>query len=126
MPQGHRDHSRARSITAAEAVVSGSCSNSYRTEDAQKAFDIAKELTTPLNINQFPESIKAKYLTEALELNEQCKKEVTELLSTHKDTLERLTEALLKYEILDADQVNKIIAGESLDPEPEDTQPEIA
>jgi cell division protease FtsH len=40
---------------------------------------------------------------------------VKELLEAHKDKMEALTQALLKYETLDAEDVKRILNGETLD-----------
>jgi cell division protease FtsH len=46
-----------------------------------------------------------------------------EVLSTHKDALERIARALLEREVLDGEEVNRLLRGEQLSPRRPDEQP---
>ena len=48
---------------------------------------------------------------------EQCYAEALELLGNHREPVERIVKALLKYETLDADEVDALIKGEPLERE---------
>jgi cell division protease FtsH len=48
-------------------------------------------------------------------LIEEAYAKVTELIKAQEDKMEALTQALLKYETLDAEDVKQILAGETLD-----------
>jgi cell division protease FtsH len=69
----------------------------------------------------------------ALRIDQEVKRIVTEsyqralaVLEEHRAGLQALADALLAREVLDADQVHRIIAGKSIDEPPSPTQPPAA
>jgi len=53
--------------------------------------------------------------SEVKRITEEAYKKAKELIETNKDKLERIAKALLKYETLDADDVELILEGGKLD-----------
>ena len=49
---------------------------------------------------------------------EEARRETAELLRVHRSELERLAEALLIHEILDAEEIDRVLRGETLEPPP--------
>jgi len=96
---------------AAEQIILGASSYSYRKEAAQQAFDIMLALVSKgLAVDKFPDTLKAQYLEKALALRDVCEKEVTALLEANKETLLAITQALLAKESLTGAEV-ALLAG---------------
>lgn len=95
---------------AAEKIVLGSCGYSYHADDSQRAFEIAKSIAFGgIDINAFPDEIKAKYLEKALALKAQCETEITQLLEQHKDVLQKIAAALEKNQTLTLADIQQLM-----------------
>jgi len=98
---------------AAEKILLGSCGYSYNQECSHLSFAIAKSIASKgLDLNQFSNELKNKYLEKALQIQEQCEAEITELLTKHKDKLQKLADALLEQQTLTGYEADKVVGIE--------------
>ncbi len=72
----------------------------------------------------YSEAIALEIDHEVKRIIEECYRQARELLEERGDTLRQLVEALLKYEVLDSEEVDCILAGESLPREKAETNKE--
>ncbi|TET34807.1 AAA family ATPase [Candidatus Dependentiae bacterium] len=95
----------------AEELLLGSCSYSCHAEaDRHNALTLAKSIAFEgYDVKTMPKHIQIEKYNQALALIEQCKQEVKELLAKNKDSLKRLSDALLEHKTLDRDQVAEVL-----------------
>lgn len=101
----------------AEKILLGGSSYSYHGNDEEKAFGIAvKMVARGVNIHHIPSDMecKNKYFNEANALLRQFEKEVTELLTAHKDALAHIARELKTHKDLTGAQIEQIIKHGSL------------
>jgi len=97
-----------------EDILLGGSGHSYNNVSQQEALKTALTLAAEgVGTKNMPQEIKDKYYSKALEIIEQCKKELREILEQNKQHLENIYNALLQEKTLDAQQVKEIIDGES-------------
>lgn len=102
---------------ATEKLMLGSCGYSCHKKDTEEALSIAMRLVCAgINPNSLPTLIQKQKYDEALELLNQCEKEVTLLLEQHKDTLENIITELQANGTLTSQEIAEIV---------EDTESEL-
>lgn len=95
---------------AAEKILLGSCGYSYHPEDSQRAFNFAKSIAFEgIAVHLLTEDLKSRYQKKALALREQWEAEVVELLTQHKDKLERVAQALKERESLSRQEILELM-----------------
>ena len=95
----------------AEELLLGSCAYSCHAEsDKLNALSLAQSIAFEgYDMKTMPKHIQNKKYDAVFAIIEQCKNEVRELLTQNKDTLNKLSEELLKHQTLDHLQVNEIV-----------------
>ncbi len=102
---------------AAEELLLGSSGYGYHQEAATAAFGIAQSIVSEgINLKDLPESLRATYISKALELKKQHASEIKALLAKHKDKLKLLTDALLKKHTLTGKEAAQIVGLPYKDP----------
>lgn len=102
----------------AEHILLGGTCYSYHGEDRENAFAMAAKIVARgINVHHIPNEMecKNKYFNQALALLDQYEKEVTELLTTHQDTLAAIARELKAHKDLTGAQVSAIVEYGSLD-----------
>jgi cell division protease FtsH len=95
----------------AEEIISGSCGYSVHAQDMEHALALAESLAFEgLEMKNLPKHIQKERFDEAFAILAQCKKEVTKLLTQHRDKLELIIAALQDRETLTAQDMREIMA----------------
>jgi len=98
-----------------EEILGVSSGNSYNTDSNQQALEIALRIISEgIDLENMPKNIKATYYQNALNLVQTCKNEVRTLLTQNKAHLENLSQALLTYKTLNAEQIQQLMKGENI------------
>jgi cell division protease FtsH len=63
---------------------------------------------------EYSEATAIKIDQEVKRIADQCFRKTKEILQSHRENVERIAQALLKYEVLDGEEVDKILAGEEI------------
>lgn len=96
----------------AEEIISGSCGYSVHAKDMEHALALAESLAFEgLEVKNLPKHIQKERFDEAFAILAQCKKELTELLITHRHELELIIAALQENQTLTSSEIKEIIDG---------------
>jgi len=96
---------------ASEELLTGSCGYSC-SQGMENALPIALSITCEgLDYLKLPKHAQKERFDRAIELLDECKRQVTELLAQHRDEVEAVAKALLEKETLSAAQIEEICAN---------------
>lgn len=99
----------------AEEIMSGSCGYSVHAADMEHALALAESLAFEgLEMKNLPKHIQKERFDEAFAILAQCKKEVTELLTLHRDKLELIIAALQERETLTTADIQEIMGSNAV------------
>jgi len=94
----------------AEELICGSCGYSVHAKDMEHALGLAESLAFEgLDIKRLPSHVQQARFDEAFAIIAQCKLEVTELLTLHRDKLELIITALEEHETLTRGDIQGIM-----------------
>ena len=96
----------------AEEILLGSSGYDCHKQDIQQAMALVESIAFEgVSVEKLPDALRVEYHRKALQLLEKCKGEVRKTLKAQPEKLTALSDALVKYEILSAQEVALVLSN---------------